>query len=482
MSAKTLQGAESTYAASEKLMNQGAAGGYSEVRIEGLNELSDTMQNFAKSPEWEATTEMLGKLRAVGETAVDKFGLGLEITAARLLDFSAFLMSFGASEDYKTANQGLKLSERQAKATQEAQDALDGKLNVEQLKDVLQRRYDSDLDIVQDDIGRRITAKIEKVLDEAEKAAAKQAKIDEANTKAENARQAQAKYGTLDERVKAVSGKDGMPIILDPSEVSSAIEQIKKQMMSGDLGLKEGEDMVKTLQPIEKEYIDLIKAEENAKKEAADASKKAAEEAKKAAEDYAKSKESWAKSAISDSEKAKQGKDKADNAVKDALAKLEDAQIDYANRQAKLREKGVYSGSELKSKIGKMDNYNDWMQLYDKSAAEGITRAQWRRKYGKAKDMSAKELERSGWFKKDEELSKEGAQKKRAEEELAKAQKEQKEATTKLKEASDNVKTLGKALGLTNKELEKLANKQSAWMDECIAAGVVKVKGVALAN
>lgn len=423
MSAKTLQGAESTYAASEKLMNQGAAGGYSEVRIEGLNELSDTMQNFAKSPEWEATTEMLGKLRAVGETAVDKFGLGLEITAARLLDFSAFLMSFGASEDYKTANQGLKLSERQAKATTEAQDALDGKLNVEQLKDVLQRRYDSDLDIVQDDIGRRITAKIEKVLEEAEKAAAKQAKIDEANTKAENARQAQAKYGTLDERVKAVSGKDGMPIILDPSEVSSAIEQIKKQMMSGDLGLKEGEDMVKTLQPLQKEYVDLIKAEENAKKEAADASKKAAEEAKKAAEDYAKSRESWAKSAMNDRDKAKQGKDKADNAVKDALAKLEDAQIDYANRQAKLREKGVYSGSELKSKIGKMDNYNDWMKLYDKSAAEGITRAQWRRKYGKAKDMSAKELERSGWFKKDEELSKEGAQKKRAEEELAKAQK-----------------------------------------------------------
>lgn len=176
-------------------------------------------------------------------------------------------------------------------------------------------------------------------------------------------------------------------------------------MMSGDLGLKEGENMIKTLQPIEKEYIDLIKAEENAKKEAADASKKAAEEAKKAAEEFAKSKESWAKSAISDRDKAKQGKDKADNAVKDALAKLEDAQIDYANRQAKLREKGVYSGSELKSKIGKMDNYNDWMKLYDKSAAEGITRAQWRRKYGKAKDMSAKELERSGWFKRTKNLA-----------------------------------------------------------------------------
>lgn len=482
LSSMTLEGAQSSLDASRKLMNQGAAAGYSEVKIEGLNELSSTMQNFAKNPEWEATTEMLGKLRAVGENAVDKFGLGLEITAARLLDFSAFLMSFGASEDYKTAHQELKLSERQAKATQEAEDALDGKFTVEQLKDVLQRRYDSDLDIVQDDIGRRITAKIEKVLEEAEKAAAKQAKIDEANAKAESARQAQAKYGTLDEKVKAVSGKDGIPIILDPSEIQGAIQQIKKQMLSGDLGLKEGEDMIKTLQPIEKEYIDLLKAEENAKKEAADAAKKSAEEAKKAAEEFNKSKESWAKSAISDRDKAQAGKDKADNAVKEAMAKLEDAQIDFANRQAALREKGVYSGKELKSKIGKMDNYNDWMKLYDKSAAEGITRAEWRRKYGKAKDMSAKELERSGWFRKDDELSKEGAQKKRAEEELAKAQKEQKEATNKLKEASDNVKTLGKALGLTNKELEKLANKQSAWMDECIAAGVVKVKGVALAN
>lgn len=325
LSSNTLQGAMDTFDASKKLMNESAAAGYSDSRIEGLNELSDTMQAFAKNPEWEATTEMLGNLRAMGENALDKFGLGLEITTARLLDLGAFLVSLGASEDYKTARQDLKLSERQAQATQEAQDALDGKLTVEQLKDVLQRRYSSDLETVQDDIGQRITAKIEKILEEAEKAAAKQAKIDEANQKAENARQAQAKYGTLEEKVKAVSGKDGIPLMLDPSEVQGAIKQIKKQMLSGDLDLKSGEDMLKTLQPIEKEYLDLIKAEEKTKKEAAEASKKAAEEAKKAAEEFQKNKESWAKSAISDRDAAAKNKTQADNKVKEAMAKLEDA-------------------------------------------------------------------------------------------------------------------------------------------------------------
>lgn len=71
MSSKTLEGAQSTFESSSKLKYQGAAEGYNKERIEGLNELSDRMQGFAKDPVWQETIGVIGSLRAAGENWVD---------------------------------------------------------------------------------------------------------------------------------------------------------------------------------------------------------------------------------------------------------------------------------------------------------------------------------------------------------------------------------------------------------------------------
>lgn len=115
---------------------QGAAEGYAEERVRGLNEMSDKMQEFARNEVWQETISVLGGVKAAFENDVidplkqlpAKLGDGLAIS---LVNMVADLK--GAVE----AGVQAKRSQKLADVTRAAAEGIAGKLTAGQMEDVL---------------------------------------------------------------------------------------------------------------------------------------------------------------------------------------------------------------------------------------------------------------------------------------------------------------------------------------------------------
>lgn len=183
-----------------------------------------------------------------------------------------FLNIFADVDGLAKAQVQTKKVQKVADATRGVNEAAEGKLTIGQMEDLLKQMQSGRLNYqeagLSTEMWMKMISRLEETLNKAREADNQKKAKDEAAAKEESARQATIKFGDLEEQIKAVSGKDGIPVILDPTKLESAIDDIKKRMMSGDLGLKEGEDILKTLEPLQKKYVEQLKAEADAKEQA----------------------------------------------------------------------------------------------------------------------------------------------------------------------------------------------------------------------
>lgn len=281
LSSSTLEGAQSTFDQSRQLKYQGAAEGYSKERIEGLNEMSDKMQEFAKDPVWQETISILGGLKGAGENAIDS----LKETMAEFKDhltvgiIDLFADVKGAAEAGAQAKQTQKVAD----VTRAVNEAAEGKLTTGQIQDILTQMQTGRLKYqeagLSEEMWQKMIAKLEKLLEEnIAKDAANAAKASEEAKKA-RMQDATLKYGSLEDKIKAVSGKDYVQQIDSPEQLGAAIDALTKQLLAGNIeDVKTAENSLKTLQALQKEYNSqtdaAAKAEEQLaakRKEAADA-------------------------------------------------------------------------------------------------------------------------------------------------------------------------------------------------------------------
>lgn len=287
LSSSTLEGAQSTFDQSKQLMYQGASAGYSEERIKYLNEASEEMQKFAENPAWQETIGILGGLKGGLENFGDTLGKigerlanGSLITALKMLDSIGFTDFQGAID----AGVKAKQSKEVADVVRGAAEALEGKLTTGQMEDVLTKMQTGRLKYqeagLSEEHWNNLISKLEKAIEES-----KDKDTYNAAKAAEEAKQARMqdavlKYGTLEDKVKAVSGKNYAQQIFGPEELQSAIDALKKQLLEGNIeDVKTAENTLKTLENIQKEYQQETQNAAKAEKELADARKKAADEA-----------------------------------------------------------------------------------------------------------------------------------------------------------------------------------------------------------
>lgn len=257
LSSSTLEGAQSTFEQSRQLKYQGAAEGYSKERIEGLNEMSERMQEFAKDPVWQETISTLGGLKGAGENAIDS----LKETMAEFKDhltvgiIDLFADVKGAAEAGALAKQTQKVAD----VTRAVNEATEGKLTTGQIQDILTQMQTGRLKYqeagLSEEMWQKMIAKLEKLLEESiAKDAANAAKASEEAKKA-RMQDATLKYGSLEDKIKAVSGKDYVQQIDSPEQLGAAIDALTKQLLAGNIeDVKTAENSLKTLQALQKEY------------------------------------------------------------------------------------------------------------------------------------------------------------------------------------------------------------------------------------
>lgn len=281
LSGKTIQGAQATFDASKGMKYQAAAEGYDKARIAYLNEASEKMQSFAENAVWNETIGVLGELKGEMGNLVDaakEFGEGV-LTGIPMTLAKVFTDIEGVVEERVK----LGKNERVAEAARGVNDALQGKLSVGQMEDLLQTMERGRLDYkgagISEEHWLRMIGQVEEALKAAKEAAEARGEVDEAEARAERARAATAKYGTLDQKISAVSGRGYAPQILGPEELAGAVEQMKKGLMEGAYAdVKTAEASLHALEGLLKEYQGQTDAAARAEKELADARKKAAEE------------------------------------------------------------------------------------------------------------------------------------------------------------------------------------------------------------
>lgn len=289
MSSNTIEGAQATFDASKGMKYQAAAESFNDERIKYLNKASDEMQRFAENPAWNELIGVVGGLKGeftnfgdvmkeVGEGILT----GLPIQVGRMVAD----LDGAVAEGVKARN-----SQKVADVTRGVNEAIGGQLSVGQIEDLLQTMYKGRVKYseagLSEDTWQRMIAQVEKALEVAKAAADAKATQDDAAARAERARVATAKYGTLDDKVKAMSGRNYAPIMLSPDELAGAVEQLKKGLMDGAYeDVKTAEDTLEALEKMLKEYQSeteaAARASERAEKELADTRKKAADEALKA--------------------------------------------------------------------------------------------------------------------------------------------------------------------------------------------------------
>lgn len=274
MSSKTLEGAQSTFEASKSLATQGAAAGYSEERIRGLNELSDTLQKFAKHENWQASIKSLGMVSAEAENVADEFKQMAGIFTSRAMIRTLDIITGGSFSELSEQQRQLGYNQTVADLTRGYAEAKEGKLSADQIRNLIdtiaETRFELD---AEGNTGW------EKRLDELNDLLDKQVQIEQQQVQRNAASEAIMKYGTLEQKLANVSGKEGVPILLDPAEIEGAVERIKKGLMEGTYSDPEmmGKAL-ETLTPLLKEYQSAQAEYERGLKQEAETKKKLAEQ------------------------------------------------------------------------------------------------------------------------------------------------------------------------------------------------------------
>lgn len=337
MSSKTIEGALATFDASKGMKYQAAAEGYNDERIRWMNEASAKMQEFAENPAWNELIGVVGGLTGDFSnmaSAAKEFGegvlTGIPITLGRLVADLEGAVEAGAAA---------RKNQKVADVTRGVNEAIGGQLSVGQIEDLLQTMYSGRLDYkgagLSEEHWQRMIAQTEKALEVAKEVAAAKNAEDEAVARAERARAATAKYGTLEEKIAAVSGRNYAAQILGPEELAGAIEQLKKGLMAGVYeDVKTAETTLQTLEGLQREYKSQTDAATRAEKELADARQKAADAALNAKIEEDKQQIGLKAAAIKDVNVAQQNYDKI-------TKELADLQADRALQLAE-EEHGIY--------------------------------------------------------------------------------------------------------------------------------------------
>lgn len=390
MSSNTIEGAQATFDASKSMKYQAAAEGYNAERIRWMNDASEQMQRFAENPAWNELIETVGGLKGefanMGEAA-KQFGedvlTGLPITIGRVVAD----LDGAVAEGVKARN-----SQRVAEVTRGVNEAIGGQLSVGQIEDLLKTMYKGRVKYseagLSEDTWQRMIAQVEKALEVAKTAAEKQGAIDAEAARAERARLATAKYGTLDERIAAVSGRNYAPQILSADELAGAVEQMKKGLMDGAYAdVKTAEDTLKTLEGLLKEYESETAAAARAEKELADARKKAADEALNAKMAESRTQVAARANAIRDVNVAQQNYDKLTQELADLRESraVQLAEEEHGIYRDKWRDLGYASYDTKEAKLleaqkaaaQKLDQQKKALETFDQrweSARNGLNR------------------------------------------------------------------------------------------------------------
>lgn len=390
MSSNTIEGAQATFDASKGMKYQAAAEGYNEERIRYLNEASAEMQRFAENPAWNELIETAGGIQGVFANMADeakKFGedvlIGLPITIGRMVAD----LDGAVAEGVKARN-----SQKVAEVTRGVNEAIGGQLSVGQIEDLLKTMYKGRVKYseagLSEDTWQRMIAQVEKALEVAKAAAEKQGAIDAEAARAERARLATAKYGTLEQKVAAVSGRNYAPQILSADELAGAVEQMKKGLMDGAYAdVKTAEDTLKALEGLLKEYQSETAAAARAEKELADARKKAADEALNAKMAESRAQVAARANAIRDVNVAQQNYDKITQELADLqeARALQLAEEEHGIYRQKWRDLGMASYDTKEAKLleaqkaaaQKLDQQKKALETFDQrweSARNGLNR------------------------------------------------------------------------------------------------------------
>lgn len=277
MSSQTLEGAQATFEASKSLATQGAAEGYSEERIAGLNELSDQLQKFAKHDNWQATIKALGMVSAEGENVADKFKLMMSVFQTRAATKFFDAISGGAFSEMAEQQRQLKYNQTVADLSRGYAQAMSGELSAEQIRNLIDTIAETRFEL-----DKEGNTGWEERLKQLETLLDKQVQIEQQQVQKQTSSEAIMKYGTLEQKLAQVSGKEGVPILLDPAEIEGAVEKIKQGLMEGTYS--DPQLMMQALETL----IPLLNEYQAAQKAATDATQKAADAAKKKAEEDAK--------------------------------------------------------------------------------------------------------------------------------------------------------------------------------------------------
>lgn len=108
-------------------------------------------------------------------------------------------------------------------------EAKEGKLSAEQLRSLISTIEDTRFELnAEGNTGWETRlAELNGLLD-------KQVKLEEEKVKNEVSNEAIMKYGSLEQKLAAVSGKNGVPLLDDPAQIEGAVERIKQGLMANE--------------------------------------------------------------------------------------------------------------------------------------------------------------------------------------------------------------------------------------------------------
>lgn len=293
MSDKTLKGVMETFAASKEMRDRPAGEGYSDSRKRYLRAETQRIQEEAGSPAAQAMRYQIGEVKG----NLENLGDSASTVGDKLIVLGNVIGGLLQGKGLTTQNEEAMEEYRKAMARKDKQDvdrAFKNRamLTSGQIRDIINTissdqwgAFGGENGLSEEYVAKRKELRdLEIAAAEREKEAATRAAAD-----AEKDRRMQAtiKYGTFDEKVKAISGRNGIPQILDPAEIAGIIAGIKKGLIEGtETNVPQAESNLKTLEELQREYekktSEAAREAEKAENELAEAREKAADAARRA--------------------------------------------------------------------------------------------------------------------------------------------------------------------------------------------------------
>lgn len=363
MSNNTLQGVIDTFEASKQMRDRPAGEGYSDSRRRYLSEETQEIQAEAGSPGAQAIRYEIGKVKGnlenLGDSAStvgDKLIVLANVVGGLLQGKGMQTQADEAMEEYRQA-----MAQKQ-KADVDSAFENRAKLTSGQIRDIINMissdqwgAFGGENGLSEEYLAKR------KELRELEIASAEREReaAAEAAAAAERERVVQAtlKYGEFEDKVKAVSERNGIPKILDPSEIAGIIANIKKGIIEGtEADVPRAEDNLKILEGLQREYERQTREAARAEEELAKAREKSAEAAAKAAEVAAQMERDESKLYVSEKGKALKELSDAQAAfdkANDAYKKFQEEQQMRAEEEAQGIYRDKWKGMDVASVTSK---------------------------------------------------------------------------------------------------------------------------------